>query len=313
MKTALLPVIAAFWPVFAAAAVLSVDGDLEPFQPAGDIQGSLSVKGSDLLGPAAQDWIEALSKAHPNLRISMEAKSSGLAPTALLDGSADLGPMSRPMTKGEMDALTAKWGFPPTQVKVALDAVAIAVNVANPVEQLDARQLDGILSSTHRSGSPNVSDWGAIGGSAGPIHIYGRDPKAGSTTFLEDGLLMKGKFKAGIRVFNNNPDIARAVADDPGGIGYVSIAVIGDRVKALKILVDGDPTEASPEQVYASKYPLRRQVYVYCKKRPGQPLDPAAAEFLRYALSKEGQESVAKNGLIPLRATTAATEGFKIE
>ena len=90
-------------------------------------------------------WAEGFKKAYPNVNIQIEGKGSSTAPPALTEGTSQLGPMSREMTGAEKDKFEAKYGYKPTQVRVALDGLAVYVNKDNPIKQLTFKQVDGDL------------------------------------------------------------------------------------------------------------------------------------------------------------------------
>ena len=100
------------------------------------------------------------------------------------------------------------------------------------------------------------------------------------------------------------------MTEDVYGIGYSGIGYRTSGVKPLKLAKkDGEAVgDTSAETVYAGKYPLSRFLYVYINKRPGQPLDPLVREFLTFVLSKDGQESVVKDGYYPLSAKVVGDE-----
>jgi len=118
-------------------------------------------------------WAEDFRKEYPNLRIQIEGKGSSTAPPALISGTAQIGPMSRTMKSEEIDAFEKQFGYKPTQIRVAVDALAVFVHKDNPLEKLTLTQVDAIFSKTRSCGAPRAIDtWGQLGlggpGPAGP-------------------------------------------------------------------------------------------------------------------------------------------------
>ena len=95
--------------------------------------------------------------------IQIEGKGSSTAPPALIEGTSQLGPMSRKMKDSEIEAFEKKYGFAPTPIGVALDSLAVFVHKDNPVKSLSLTQVDGIFSANQSKGGPNISTWGQAG------------------------------------------------------------------------------------------------------------------------------------------------------
>src|SRR6266581_8120362 len=83
---------------------VQVDPAIPSYQPVGGISGSLSSVGSDTMNNLMTFWAEGFKKFYPNVNIQVEGKGSSTAPPALIEGTAQLGPMSRAMRGNEIDA-----------------------------------------------------------------------------------------------------------------------------------------------------------------------------------------------------------------
>src|SRR5215471_3338368 len=147
----------------AAQNAVQVDPAIPSYQPVGGISGNLNSIGSDTLNNLMTFWAEGFKKVYPNVNIQIEGKGSATAPPALIEGTAQLGPMSRAMKQEELDAFEKKYGYKPTQIKVAVDALAIFVNKDNPIKGLTFTQADSIFSSTRKRGGPDVTSWDQLG------------------------------------------------------------------------------------------------------------------------------------------------------
>ncbi|HQR66688.1 MAG TPA: phosphate ABC transporter substrate-binding protein [Thermoanaerobaculia bacterium] len=318
------------WNRVAAAALLAAAGALvaepvkvDPAIPAyrrvSGISGNLNSIGSDTLNNLMTYWAEGYRKSYPNVKIQVEGKGSSTAPPALIEGTAQLGPMSREMTGAEKDKFEAKHGCKPTLVRVALDGIAVYVNKDNPIEKLTLAQVDGIFSSTRRRGGKEIRTWGDLGltgeWASKPISLFGRNSASGTYGYFKEHALGKGDYRATVKEQPGSSSVVQGVAEDRYAIGYSGVGYTTSGVKTVKLAekAGGDFYGESYENVLSGKYPLSRYLNVYVNKAPGRPLDPLVKEFLRFVLSKEGQEIVVKDGFFPLTAKVAAEELAKLD
>src|SRR5690606_2067532 len=135
-----------------AFAQAAVDPHLPVYEKASGVSGNLSSVGSDTLANLMTLWAEEYKRLYPNVNIQVQAAGSSTAPPALTEGTSNLGPMSRPMKDGEIQAFEQKHGYRPLEIPVAIDALAVFVHRDNPIEGLTLAQVDAIFSSTRRCG-----------------------------------------------------------------------------------------------------------------------------------------------------------------
>jgi phosphate transport system substrate-binding protein len=273
------------------------------------ISGNLNSIGSDTLNNLMTLWAEGFRAKYPNVNIQIEGKGSSTAPPALIEGTAQLGPMSRPMKSTEMDAFEKKYGYKPTPIHVAIDALAVFVHKDNPIDKLSLTQVDSIFSSTYKRGGSPAKAWGDVGLSgawaARPVSLYGRNSASGTYGFFKDVALEKGDYKDTVKEQPGSSSVVQGVASDLSGIGYSGIGYKTSGVKALALGEGEAAFEPSAENALAGDYPLARFLYVYVNKKPNTPLDKLTLEFVKFVLSKEGQEIVVKDGYYPLPAEVA--------
>lgn len=292
----------------AQAAPTHVDAKIAKYKQAAGVAGNLGSIGSDSLNNLMTYWAEGFKKKYPSVNIQIEGKGSSTAPPALIAGTAQLGPMSREMKSSEIEQFEKKYGYKPTKIGVALDSLAVFVNKDNPIKSLSLDKVDAVFSKTHKRGGADVTTWGQLGVSgklaAMPISIYGRNSASGTYGYFKEHALSKGDFKNSVKEQPGSASVVEGVAKDIGAIGYSGIgyATSGVRAVPLSAKEGGKVAEATYANVLNGSYPMARMLYVYVAKKPGEPLPKVVEEFLRYVLSKEGQEIVVKDGYDPLTA-----------
>ena len=291
--------------VGAASAVAAVDPALPSYQKTSGVSGNLSSVGSDSLANLMTLWAEEFKRSYPNVNIQIQAAGSSTAPPALTEGTANMGPMSRPMKDNEIQAFEEKYGYKPTAVPVAIDALAVFVHKDNPIKSLDIEQVDAIFSSTRLcGGEKDIRTWGDLGmtgeWAAKPIQLFGRNSVSGTYGYFKEEALCKGDFKANVNEQPGSASVVQSISSTLNAIGYSGIGYKTSSVRAVPLSKGGEAYDASEENALAGKFPLARFFYVYVNKAPNKPLSPIDAEFLKLVLSKQGQEVVVKDGYIPL-------------
>ncbi|QEU05319.1 PstS family phosphate ABC transporter substrate-binding protein [Pseudomonas oryzihabitans] len=286
-----------------------VDPAIPAYQKVSGISGNLSSVGSDTLANLMTLWAESYKREYPNLNIQIQAAGSSTAPPALTEGTAGIGPMSRKMKDAELQAFEQRFGYPPTAVPVAIDALAIFVNKDNPLRQLTLEQVDAIFSSTRLCGGPHeLKTWGDLGLTGDwarrPIQKFGRNSVSGTYGYFKEAALCRGDFRANVNEQPGSASVVQAISQSLGGIGYSGIGYQTASVHTLALARQGttDFVEDNQANTLSGRYPLARYLYVYVNKAPNRPLNPLEGEFLRLILSRSGQEAVVKDGYIPLPA-----------
>lgn len=299
---------------------VKVDAKILPYTKVQGVSGNLNSVGSDTLNNLLTLWAEGFRKHYPNVNIQIEGKGSSTAPPALIEGTAQLGPMSRPMKKQEIEAFEAKFGYKPTAIGVALDSLAVYVHKDSPLKELSLQQVDAIFSKTRKGGAAqDITTWGQLGvtGSLAsmPISLYGRNSASGTYGFFKENALYKGDYKDTVKEQPGSASVVLGVTEDKAGMGYSGIGYKTSGVKALALaLKDGEKAyEPTYENVLEEKYPLGRLLYIYVAKEPNKPLPPVVKEFLTFILSKEGQEVVVKDGYLPLTKAVADKQAALIK
>jgi len=298
-----------------AAAVLStnswavVDAGLHDYEKVSGVSGNLSSVGSDTLANMMTLWAEEFKRIYPNVNVQIQAAGSSTAPPALTEGTSQLGPMSRKMKEGEIEAFEKRYGYKPTAIPVAIDALAVFVHKDNPIKGLTMLQLDATFSSTMKCGGTiNTVTWGDLGltgdWASKDIQLFGRNSVSGTYGYFKEHALCKGDFKNTVSEQPGSASVVQSVSASLNSIGYSGIGYVTSGVRGLPLSKDGGKTFIEPthDNAISGAYPLSRYLFVYVNKQPNKPLDPMQLEFLKMVLSKTGQEIVEKDGYIPLPA-----------
>ena len=293
-----------------AASDSMADPAWQDYKQVSGVSGNLNSIGSDTLNNLMTLWAEGFRKEYPNVKIQIEGKGSSTAPPALIEGTAQVAPMSRQMKSKEMDKFEAKFGYKATSFPVAVDALAVYVNKDNPVTCLSMDEVDAAFSKTRRRGhSVDIDTWGKAGLDGNwkrmRVSLYGRNSASGTYGYFKKTVLKKGDYKDEVKEQPGSASVVQGVTEDRGGLGYSGIGYRTSGVRAIPL--SAKTGEACFQPTFANssvgKYPLARFLYLYVNKAPGKPLPPLVAEFLKYVYSQAGQKIVIKDGYFPLPQT----------
>lgn len=239
---------------------------------------TVTLAGSTAFQPFAEKLAESYSRSHPEVQIQVQGGGSAVGIQAALSGAADIGMADLVELPPEARELQ------PTIV--ARDGIAVVVHPSNPVHALTASQVHDLFAGA-------IRNWTAVGGPDAPIRVISREEGSGTRRSF-DKLVLHGDPLLGDALFqNSNGTVREAVASDPQSIGYVSIGLVDQRVRAVTY----DGVEPSNANVIAGTYPIARPVYFLTR---GQAPGPTRS-FIDYVLSPEAQAILASEGLIPAR------------
>lgn len=290
--------------LFAIALLCNAPSLAQP--QAGAVSGTLGATGSDSMAGLMLRWSEALTAHYPEVTLQFLAGGSASAPTALMAGTTRLGPMSRRMTPNERDEFTARYGYPPLELRVARDALLIVVHRHNPLQALTRQQADAIFSTTLSCGAPApIRRWEELMGPSqwphGRIALHGRNLASGTYGLFEERTLCHGRFRPDISEYPGSSAVVAAVGESFAAMGYAGFNHLTPAVHALSLMTDsGDVVPAEERTIQSGDYPLSRYLYLYVNAPPGHPLPAAEAALIRLMLSSEGQEIVRAAGFVPL-------------
>lgn len=309
----------------------AVHPDLVSYESQADVSGQLIIAGSETMQPILAKLAAAFTRQHPQVNFAIEALGSteGIREFALGlslqrrgdksrdghggGGIANLLASSRPLSPEELKVFVSHHGTEPLEFPIAMDAVTIYVNAQNPIEGLTLAQVDAIFSSTrHRGAAGDITTWGQVGlmggWEKGDIHLYGRNQNSGTREFFIETVLKGGELKNVVREQAGTASEMLAIARDPNGIGYGGVGYQTSMVRVVPIAEQEGYSYVMPavDKVADGSYPLSRSLYLYVKKGEKNEFDPAILEFLRFANSRDGQQTVARAGFFPLTKALVA-------
>ena len=294
-----------FW--FGTALAQGVDSAIPEYQRVGGVSGNLSSVGSDTLANLMTLWAEEFKRVYPNVNIQVQAAGSSTAPPALTERTANFGPMSREMRDNEIEGFEARFGYKPTAIPVAIDALAVFVHKDNPIEGLSLSQVDAIFSSTLRCGSDQqITSWGELGltgmWARRDVQLFGRNSVSGTYGYFKEAGLCGGDFRNNVNEQPGSASVVQSVSTSINAVGYSGIGYRTASVKTVPLSSKdyGKFFEATAENAVTGDYPLARFLWLYVNKAPNQALPPLEREFVKLILSQTGQNVVIKDGYIPV-------------
>ncbi|MEW6259607.1 MAG: phosphate ABC transporter substrate-binding protein [Thermodesulfobacteriota bacterium] len=307
MKHRLLFVLVGLLFFATSAMAVDLDAKLPAYSKVSGISGNLKSIGSDTLNNLMTLWSEGFRGQYPAVKIEIEGKGSSTAPPALIEGTAQFGPMSREMKSKEIEEFEKKYGYKPARIRAAVDSLAVFVHKDNPISSLTLQQVDAIFSKNRKGGYPkDIVTWGDLGLTGEwkdkPISLYGRNAASGTYGYFKEVALFHGDYKDSVKEQPGSSAVVQGVATDKYAIGYSGVGYKTADVRTVPIAsAEGKKAfDANAENAYSGDYPLARFLYIYLNRNPNQALDPLRAEFIKFVFSKEGQQIVIKDGFYPV-------------
>jgi phosphate transport system substrate-binding protein len=292
---------------------VKVDRKLPKYEESEGVSGKMKSVGSDTMNNLMALWAEGFRKIYPSVEVEVDGKGSTTAPPALTAGTAQFGPMSRPMKQAEIDKFEDKFGYKPVALPTSIDMLAVYVHKDNPIKGLTLQQVDAIFSKARKAGYPkNIRTWGDLGlkgqWAKKPISIYGRNAASGTYGFFKEHVLLNGDYKDSVKEQPGSSSVVQGVASDKYAIGYSGIGYKTADVLAVPLAKNAKSKMigAVPANAYTGQYPLARFLYLYVNYKPKGKLDPLRREFIKYVFSKQGQQDVIKDGYFPVSVKVAA-------
>lgn len=283
-----------------------LDESLPRYRPGSNLHGEIRTVGSSTLTTLFSGWSEEFERIQARIRLRITGGGSAAAVGPFVAGESDLAPMAREMNGREIESFRRRWGYEPTRVTVALDAIAVYVNKDNPLRALTLPQLDAVFAIEPRRGEPIAQTWGALGVTGpladAPIHRYGPRRSQGIHSVFRTLVLEGGDYTLAMRSEWVSSAVVQSAGADEAGIAFASRLFATQRTRAVAIAAaPGQPAWLpTAADIASGRYPLARRLYVYVNRSPTTGIPLHVAEFLRYVCSYEGQQRLAQDGGIAM-------------
>lgn len=266
------------------------------------VHGTLTSVGSETLAGLMTIWAQRFQELYPHVKFQIQASGSSTALPALIQGTSNIGPMSRKPNTREIAQFSRVYGYSPTTMIVAIDAVALYVANNNPLTRLTLVEVDSLFSATRLcGGAKNLISWQDVGvetyGEARKIQLYGRNSASGTYDLFKSQALCNGDFLKSVNEMPSSSSVVQSVASSVGAIGYAALGHQSMNVRTLALSADGENyINATANNLRTGAYPFTRFLYIIVNQSPNSPLSVLEHTFLMFVMSPEGQEIVADSG-----------------
>ena len=254
-------------------------------------------KGSDTLVNLALAWAERYRVVKPDVAIAVTGGGTGTGIAALINNTVDIANASRHMKDDEVEAAKAN-GINPVEFTVAIDALAVIVNPANPVSQLTIDQLADIYTG-------RITNWQEVGGNDAPIILLSRETNSGTHVYFLEEVVRKGDgdnediIAPQTLLMPSSVGITSELRRNPNAIGYDGFGYVDpEHEKLIAVAVDADSPYVLPSVATGTdgSYPIARPLYMYTAGEPTGVI----RDYLDWIAGPEGQTIVAELGFVPL-------------
>jgi phosphate transport system substrate-binding protein len=243
----------------------------------GGERADLTLAGSTSVQPFADKWAEVFMQTHPDYGVNVQGGGSSAGIQACKSGACQIGMSSRELKGDEKDLV---------EIVVARDGLAIIVHPSNPVRGVKVAEVKQIFAG-------DLRDWRLLGGPDRTITVVTREEGSGTRGAFQELVMGKTRIFPGAITEDSNGTVREIVAHDPHAIGFISLGLVNEQVRAL----DLDGAAASEAHIRDGSYKLVRP-FLFVSQ--GEPTGHAKA-FIDFVLSAEGQAMVKKEGLLPVR------------
>lgn len=253
-------------------------------------------KGSDTIVNLALAWAEEYQIIDPSVQLSVTGGGSGTGIAALINGTVDIANASRKIKSEERETALEN-NSDPYELVIARDAIAIIVNLENPVDILTLQQISDIYSG-------EINNWKEVGGEDRPIVRLSRETNSGTHVYFLDEVIRLGEddnktlFSQNTLLLPSSEGIGAEIRQNPNAIGYDGLGYVTEEMKVIGVASSADNPYIFPsaETVNSGEYPIARDLYMYTNGEP----DGHIKEYLDWILSAEAQKIVTELGFVPI-------------
>ncbi|MCL1903796.1 MAG: phosphate ABC transporter substrate-binding protein [Oscillospiraceae bacterium] len=248
----------------------------------GNSASRIVIAGSTSVQPFMENLVEVYEDMYPDYEVDVQGGGTSAGITAASSGTADIGMASRDIKDGEFDGKS---------VVIALDGLAVIVHPDNPVHDLTKEQIRDIYSH-------DITNWSEVGGPDQTINVVTREDGSGTRGAFEDLVMVwdnegdKKPINPASNTQNSNGTVKSCIVGDVNAIGYISLGLVDETVQAVKL----NGIEANDENVTNKTYALFRPFILVMKNDASEE----SQHFVDFVLSREGQDLLKKEHLIPV-------------
>ena len=246
--------------------------------PAADLSGTISLAGSTSMEKLCEAMSESFMETYPGVTVTVEYTGSGAGLESLASGSVDIGNSSRHLKDEEVAGGAV-------ENVVAIDGIAVIVDPANSVSDIPADKLAAIYKG-------EITNWSELGGNDEAIVVIGRESGSGTRDAFEELLEVKDACKYA-QELDSTGGVKAKVAATPGAIGYVSLDVVDESIKAVSI----DSVEPTEANIIAGDYLLSRP-FVMATNGEISAQNDLVKGWFDYISSDAGKDVIKSAGLI---------------
>lgn len=277
--------------VLSACSILNTSGEAPP-----DPIAVIETKGSDTIVNLALAWAEEYQSIKPSIQLSVTGGGSGTGIAALINGTVDIANASRRMKEEEKQTALSN-GTEPLEFVIARDAIAIIVNLDNPVNNLTLTQISDIYSG-------KINNWNELGGDDRPIVRLSRETNSGTHVYFLDEVVRLGEkdnqtlFSQNTLLLPSSEGIGAEIRQNPNAIGYDGLGYVTEEMKVIGVATQAGEEFILPsaETVNSGEYPIARDLYMYTN---GQPTG-IIKDYIEWILSADAQQIVTELGFVPI-------------
>jgi phosphate transport system substrate-binding protein len=314
-----------------------------PYAPQQEVAGTIRIWGDEHMAAVTRYWTDGFRRYQPQVGFEIRLKGSGTAMPAIYHNVADLALLGRESDLTDDNGFfKSVGGYSPLRLELMngsltepekSGAVAVFVHQDNPLARLTVAELEAIFGEEHRRGPRNIRTWGDLGlggeWTEQPIMLYAPDAESEAGVHFTRTVLAESRKMNWAHLAElgdaPRPDGSRASAAQQAvdalrgqryGMALANVRYAGAGVKVLAIAAHEAAPYLAPttENIVARTYPLGRRTYAFVNRRPGQPVEPALREFLRYVLSLEGQRDIVREaGYLPLSGDVLEQQRRKLD
>ena len=256
----------------------SGEGEATEEAPAADLSGTISLAGSTSMEKLCEAMSESFMETYPEVTVTVEYTGSGAGLESLASGSVDIGNSSRHLKDEEVAGGAV-------ENVVAIDGIAVIVDPANSVSDIPADKLAAIYKG-------EITNWSELGGNDEAIVVIGRESGSGTRDAFEELLEVKDACKYA-QELDSTGGVKAKVAATPGAIGYVSLDVVDESIKAVSI----DSVEPTEANIIAGDYLLSRP-FVMATNGEISAQNDLVKGWFDYISSDAGKDVIKSAGLI---------------